>query len=328
MASLALETCEQPWRTAIHSDNLVLLATLDGTLLPFAETADNARLDDEVCQILRAILASGIDVAVLSGRPAPSVDSLRSRLPSAWWFAENGAWRHDESGWSGRAGVDVGLDPIAHELRGVVGRFEGTRVERKTASVCVHWRQVAPGARPELFRTVDPVIDEWLETHPDHERSSGTDLVEVRSKAQHEAAVIAWIRQRKPGARILALGDAATSTDLFLALAEQDLAISVGHPVDRRPHVDGVVDDVRGARRFLGWMIEARRSHHVPPVPLGPSQPRSTLRTRPSLLVISNRIPAPINGERQREVGGLVAALEPALQEHEGVWLGWSGHER
>jgi alpha,alpha-trehalose-phosphate synthase [UDP-forming] len=58
-----------------------------------------------------------------------------------------------------------------------------------------------------------------------------------------------------------------------------------------------------------------------------PPPPRQSRDSQASLLVISNRIPAPATSDRQREVGGLVAALEPALRRHDGVWLGWSGHE-
>jgi trehalose 6-phosphate synthase len=48
------------------------------------------------------------------------------------------------------------------------------------------------------------------------------------------------------------------------------------------------------------------------------------------LLVISNRLPPAEasdaeRGGRKRNVGGLVAALEPALQTRRGLWLGWSG---
>jgi trehalose 6-phosphate synthase len=45
------------------------------------------------------------------------------------------------------------------------------------------------------------------------------------------------------------------------------------------------------------------------------------------LLCLSNRMPAVTTSDRRREVGGLVAALEPALRERDGIWLGWSGRE-
>jgi alpha,alpha-trehalose-phosphate synthase [UDP-forming] len=44
------------------------------------------------------------------------------------------------------------------------------------------------------------------------------------------------------------------------------------------------------------------------------------------MLVMSNRTPALTQG-RTREVGGLISALEPALRDEHGIWLGWSGLE-
>jgi trehalose-6-phosphate synthase len=41
---------------------------------------------------------------------------------------------------------------------------------------------------------------------------------------------------------------------------------------------------------------------------------------------MSNRTPALMQG-RAREVGGLISALEPALRDEQGIWLGWSGRE-
>jgi alpha,alpha-trehalose-phosphate synthase [UDP-forming] len=46
---------------------------------------------------------------------------------------------------------------------------------------------------------------------------------------------------------------------------------------------------------------------------------------RARLVVISNRTPAAASGDRRRPVGGLVTALEPALETLGGIWLGWSG---
>jgi alpha,alpha-trehalose-phosphate synthase [UDP-forming] len=50
---------------------------------------------------------------------------------------------------------------------------------------------------------------------------------------------------------------------------------------------------------------------------------RATSRAR--LVVMSNRTPGAASGDRQRPVGGLVSALEPALQTLGGIWVGWSG---
>ena len=48
--------------------------------------------------------------------------------------------------------------------------------------------------------------------------------------------------------------------------------------------------------------------------------------TEERLVVVANRVPPPLSEETaRRSVGGLVAALAPALREAGGLWLGWSG---
>lgn len=44
----------------------------------------------------------------------------------------------------------------------------------------------------------------------------------------------------------------------------------------------------------------------------------------PRLVIASNRVPPPSTGTA-RSVGGLVSALQPALEERGGLWFGWSG---
>src|SRR5436853_1532027 len=89
--------------------------------------------------------------------------------------------------------------------------------------------------------------------------------------------------------------------------------------------------------------------HAGPAPPIGPPADRSSDPERPvvparaaaapstprSLVVVSNRLPftaerrPPPEGVRfRRSPGGLVAALEPALAQRGGVWVGWTGAAR
>jgi trehalose 6-phosphate synthase/phosphatase len=72
---------------------------------------------------------------------------------------------------------------------------------------------------------------------------------------------------------------------------------------------------------------EALDAHGVP------EPPTPTPAHEPPLVVVSNRLP--FRAERDvgglslmRSAGGLVAALEPALEQRGGVWIGWAGATR
>ena len=50
------------------------------------------------------------------------------------------------------------------------------------------------------------------------------------------------------------------------------------------------------------------------------------MKDKRRLVVVSNRVPSTAEGpERAGAAGGLVSALTPAMEEHGGLWFGWSG---
>jgi trehalose 6-phosphate synthase len=129
-----------------------------------------------------------------------------------------------------------------------------------------------------------------------------------------------------PEIPIIAIGDDETDEDMFAALGERDLAIAVRN-LKRRPsraaHWLTSPVEVRG---FLRWLLAARRSRERCTPPVFEASAPAAASTRARLVVVSNRTPPQVMG-RQRQVGGLVSALEPALRTFDGVWLGWSGLE-
>ncbi len=305
---------------------LALLIDLDGTLIPFAPTLEQAILTDDVAGRLRILTELGVQVIVISGRPRNHIDPLRRQVPGAWWFAEHASWRHDGSAWSGPARVNDprALDGIAAQLGDLAGKFAGARVERKSLSCALHWRQVPPVARAAMTAAADVAIEEWLETHPDHERLEGVEMVEVRPRACHKGVAVAWARERLPDTHFLALGDDLTDEDMFRSLSDRDLAIAVGRP-DRLSHARVYVADVPSAHQLLDWLAAVRGLHadQLPPIEDIDAGARETKRA--PFVVIANRMPSARPVDRQRQVGGLVAALEPVLEKRGGVWLGWSG---
>jgi trehalose 6-phosphate synthase len=234
-------------------------------------------------------------------------------------------WRRDSHGWECAGERSPDLDQLAERLHELADSIVGARVETKSLSICLHWRQVDPANRPALHAVADALIDEWLASHPECRRLAGANMVEVGPKHPHKGDAVTWIRERVGPAKLIAIGDDVTDEDMFAALEPEDLGIAVG-TLTRATRADARLDDVSGVRHFLRWMIEARETAaDAPPMPeeLESREPAA----HSDFLVVSNRIPVAAEG-REREVGGLVSALEPALRERGGVWLGWSGQER
>jgi alpha,alpha-trehalose-phosphate synthase [UDP-forming]/trehalose-phosphatase len=320
-----------PWHEIATGEHLGILVDLDGTLIPFAPTLEEAVLDDASAALLASLAAlSGIRVAVVSGRPRASIEAIAPRVPTALWVAEHGGWRLGPGGWQPMLPVGDDLAAIERSLRAHVSLAPGARIERKTFSVCVHWRGVAEPARSVLMEAAGLSIDEWLEEHPTYERMPAAEALEVRHRAVHKGSVVGWLRaQMPPGARLVAIGDDVTDEDMFQALGPNDVSVKVDDGRGRtraRVAVDGIV----GARVLLAWIATHRLGGDAgdPPV-RRPAHRIEASTPGASLVVVSNRLPAaPAPTERKREAGGLVSALEPALIARKGLWLGWSGLER
>ncbi|HEU4734567.1 MAG TPA: trehalose-phosphatase [Kofleriaceae bacterium] len=318
------------WQKLASAGQLVIALDLDGTLLPFAPTPEEARLDDTTAALIDALAATpGVTLGILSGRPRALVEALPPRFPQVAFAAEHGVWRCSGGLWEAALKPVPQLDEIEQSLRELAGRHPGALVERKSCSVCLHWRRVAGDQHDAIAASAEMLVDEWLETHQQLERLPEVCALEVRHRAAHKGSALNWLRGRGPsGAAMLAIGDDLTDEDMFVSLRDGDVGVLVSAQ-PRRTQAMLRLPDPEAVHRFLRWLIGARsvpwRTEAAPDI-LVVTRPPHRLETR--LVVASNRLPAAPSGDRRREVGGLVSALTPVLAERNGIWIGWSGAER
>jgi alpha,alpha-trehalose-phosphate synthase [UDP-forming]/trehalose-phosphatase len=323
--------CRVPWQQLVTAPHVVAAIDLDGTMIPFASTPHEARLDGEAAALLDALATTpGVSVGIITGRPRELVEDLPARFPTLAFAAEHGVWRFADGEWQAALPALPELDEIESSLRVLARKHPGALVERKTCSVCLHWRRVAPDEQERVAAAAEVIVDEWLEINHQVERLPVAEALEVRHRAAHKGSALAWLRGRGPqGAVVLAIGDDITDEDMFVSLRENDVGILVAeHP--RRTQAMLRLPSPAAVHRFLGWMIEARMRQPTLSAPedLHLARAPSVSRSEPRLVVASNRLPAAPTAGRQREVGGLVSALLPVLGETSGIWLGWSGDER
>jgi len=316
---------DNAWLTAIRRDRVALLLDLDGTLIPFAERAEDARLDGGAVELLDELSASGVQVVIVTGRPQRLVNDMCERIPRAWWFAEHGAWHRCGGGWTAPHSDVPELRDLASGLTDFLA-FPGTRIEHKSLGIALHWRTVAREHREAAIAAAELTCEEWLETRPQCERIDGVEMLEVRLRSAHKGTAVTRVRERLPDAPIIAIGDDETDEDMFGALGERDLAIAVRNLQRRPTRAQHWLASPREVRAFLRWLVDVRTTGGALPPPDLETDTRPSTPARARLVVVSNRTPTAIAG-RQRPVGGLVSALEPALKTFDGVWLGWSGLE-
>jgi len=305
----------------------VIALDLDGTLIPFAPTPHDAKIDGDTAALVSALSTSpGVTLGLVSGRPRDMMEDLPARFPNVALAAEHGVWRCGNGVWEAALPPVPQLDEIERSLRSLAARYQGTIVERKSCSVCLHWRLVGSAEHAQISNAAEILVDEWLETNGELERLAVVEAIEIRHRAAHKGVALGWLRGRGPAnSMVLAIGDDTTDEDMFGSLRDQDLGILVAV----EPRLTGAtfrLPDVAAVHKFLAWLVEARQRRHVTAPFLALAQPDAP-RGEPKLVVVSNRLPNLAAG-RGKEVGGLVSAIAPALRETQGIWLGWSGLER
>jgi len=323
------------WLTLARHTPLGILCDLDGTLVPFARTPEEARPDPDVISLVEALAAlPGVTMSIVSGRPRSWLEAFFTP-PNVFLVAEHGATRRGAGAWENVGDVEPGpLDELASALEKVVRRHQGALLERKQTTVALHYRQVQRGRRGELLIEAYGIIDTFIARYPAFERLEGVLVTEIRPASIRKSNAVPWIREvAGADARLLALGDDVTDEHMFRVLGGTDEAVVVRTTERRRTAARWELDDSNEVRAVLRWIHGVRAGATPIPVVLprsvAPAPSPSTALSR-DLLVVSNRLPdfRPVegdDGERKRNVGGLVSALEPALRGRGGMWLGWSG---
>ena len=215
------------WQHLASAQSIVAAIDLDGTLIPFAPTPQEAIPDGDTMALIEAFAAApGVTLGIISGRPRPLIEDLVTRFPNVAFAAEHGVWRHATGSWESALDPVPQLDEIERALVGLAKRHTGALVERKTCSVCLHWRRVEEPWHARIAAAAEVIVDEWLETQPSIERLPGVEMLEVRHRAAHKGSALSWLRGHGPaGSPVLAIGDDITDEDMFVSLRENDIGI-------------------------------------------------------------------------------------------------------
>jgi trehalose-phosphatase len=254
------------WQALARHAPLALLLDMDGTLIPLAATPDEARPGPAVRALLGDLAAAaGLRCAVVSGRPREALAEMLASVPGLHLVAEHGMWRWDGASWTATSAIDRGtLDALEAELEPSVRAQPGSLLERKSASLCVHYRLVTGSGREAFIAGTAERLARWLDAHPDYELLHAAEALEVRARGVHKGSAVDWVREGAPDDLVcIAIGDDVTDEDTFRALAGRDAAILVdhGHP---RPSAAGwrlsEPDDVLA---FLRAILDLRAGGEV-----------------------------------------------------------------
>lgn len=208
----------------------VLLLDYDGTLAPFRVRPEEAvPYPEALAAIERIMRAGGTRVVIVSGRPAAELPPLLALAPRPEIWGSHGWERLHSDGTleveQPTAGERAALDAASAAVDAAVAR--GARIERKSASVAVHWRGIAADAaafcRDAVGAAWRPYAEaKRLELLP---FDGGLELRAPGCNKQH--AVKAVLSETPQDAAIAYLGDDITDEDAFRAIRPRGVAVLV-----------------------------------------------------------------------------------------------------
>jgi trehalose 6-phosphate phosphatase len=230
----------------------VLLLDFDGTLAPFTKNPLGASPYAGITPVLDDIMAQPRSrVVIVTGRDLleqPPALPLR-RAPEMWGAH---GWQ-----WCSPGGAPVALKPppairdqlaAAADCAQAVERWDA-RLERKPASVAVHWRGLEPAAR-EAVR--EYMVRAWrgVTRSRDLELIDVAEGLELRARGRNKGTVVRQVLAATPGAAAAYLGDDRADEDAFAAIRGRGCGVLV-RPSWRRTHATRWLRPPSGVIAFL-----------------------------------------------------------------------------
>jgi trehalose 6-phosphate synthase/phosphatase len=238
---------------AQRSGPLRLLLDYDGTLVPLARAPELAAPDEDLLLLLEQLTTfSGIDLEIVSGRPRETLERWFGHLQVPLW-AEHGFWHHCGPGAAWEAAATISPDWMKR-IKPILEQFTastpGARLEIKTAALAWHFR----GAQREFGRRqaheLRMLLGDALSNQP-LEVLEGKKVIEIRCRGISKGVVAHHDRSR-PERTTVAFGDDRTDEDLFRALPESSITVSVGQRLTGARYF---VEDYRAVRQTLRSLL-------------------------------------------------------------------------
>lgn len=240
----------------VKGRRLAVFLDFDGTLSPIVEDYRDATITDATRAAIRR-LAKKWPVAIISGRDLADVRE-RVGIEDAFYAGSHGFDIAGPGGLQERPEVAEGfLDAIAaagKALGEATSGIEGAKVERKSFSIAVHYREVAEGDVETLEKAVDQVVGD----HEKLRKGRGKKVIEIQPRADWDKGrAVEWLlshtRMGEGDALPLYLGDDLTDEDAFAALGARGLGIAVRGD-GRATLADYALTNPDDVRRFLDWL--------------------------------------------------------------------------
>jgi len=232
---------------------LLVGSDYDGTLAPIVDDPSRARPERESLVALRALSRMPqTHVAVISGRALRDLAELTGAPEEVHLVGSHGSEFDPDFAASLDPPTRDLLERVRGELEEIAAMDGGITLERKPASIALHYRNAEDGAGDEARRRVlaGPASFEGVHT------KEGKKVVELSVLATSKGEALETIRHRVGASAALFIGDDVTDEDAFATLHGPDLGVKVG-PGDTLAGFR--LEDTREVARLLATLTELRQ---------------------------------------------------------------------
>lgn len=262
-----------------RTPRLLVAIDFDGTLAPIVPRPEQAVADGEAIGTLLAIAGlPQTDVAVVSGR---ALRDLRERVkPPAhvWLVGGHGAEIEGPRYERHPPDLEPVLDGLMTQLRGAAPESSGFLLERKRASVAVHYRAVDEARAERAVKTIAQEIAPGVEARVRH----GKMVIELLVWDADKGSAVTKLRALTAASGVIYAGDDVTDEDAFRVLGQTDLAVKVGEPPTE---ADVCVPGLADIRELLATVLSERR-RYLAEIAQPPVQDHAVLSDQRTLAVV------------------------------------------
>jgi len=240
----------------LRSGKRLILLDYDGTLIPFAPKPKEAKPDDELLTLLRALTQEHKnEVIIISGRERETLDRWFGSL-NVGLTAEHGVWV------KGKGGMWEIIKPLRNDwkkeirpiLESYADKTPGSFIEEKEFSLVWHYRTADPELSAMNVRVLKDTLLK-LAANLNLGVLEGNKVLEIKNAGVDKGlAASHWVSKGKWDF-MLAIGDDMTDEDTFAALPESAYTIKVGLGTSKaRFNLNSVMD----VRLLLKELVELK----------------------------------------------------------------------
>jgi trehalose 6-phosphate synthase/phosphatase len=197
------------------ASNRIILLDYDGTLVNYELIPANAKLSEQLNEILIKLLDQpNIKVIIISGRNHHDIDKLLVHLPIDI-IADHGAMRKEKGVWKNQISDDDSWKKIIlNLLNQFTLKCPESYVEEKRFSMAWHYRNTDPQTGYDRSRELIRLLEDSIHSH-NLRILDGNRVVEVLTNKNGKGKAVKKLIEEINYDFILSIGDDATDEEMF-----------------------------------------------------------------------------------------------------------------